>query len=386
LLSSVQYARPVAIDSGVQRYRHPDGYTTVQSKIALANGYELRLLAAPERDAENLLFEISALDPDGAHLVACDLKLMVDLKRRWMRSTTHAQVRDRHALRVKLPAVTLVDVVVADAAALRTCEQVHAVDKGAQTKVAAFLMAFVEERRWAEEPVPDDGRPGALPNEEAAPVHKTRWTGNVVTRPQPSKGAKLSSEVLYKRLAPAVSTLRAFRFVGDGFQEIGFGSAVAINDTFLLTNWHVVEQGDVFAIEDGERLYEVRLVEGDPATDRAIVMVDPKEAKLVAVPGVRDFASLRVGEPVFAIGSPTGLDDTLSGGLISALRANQIIRRGGAANCVQTSAAISHGSSGGGLFDERGNLVGITTLFVGDAQNLNFAISADEFFKDTAGR
>src|SRR5439155_9860037 len=90
---------------------------------------------------------------------------------------------------------------------------------------------------------------------------------------------------------------------------------------------------------------------------------------------VRAFGDLAVGEHVFAIGAPRGLERTLSEGLLSGLR-HQPGR-----NLVQTSAAISPGSSGGGLFDERGNLIGITTMqLIGVAQNLNFAVAAGDYW------
>ena len=79
---------------------------------------------------------------------------------------------------------------------------------------------------------------------------------------------------------------------------------------------------------------------------------------------------------MFAIGAPRSLERTLSEGLVSGLR-HQPGR-----NLVQTSAPVSPGSSGGGLFDEKGNLIGITTLasLVG-AQNLNFAVAASDFWE-----
>src|ERR1700690_1762199 len=82
--------------------------------------------------------------------------------------------------------------------------------------------------------------------------------------------------------------------------------------------------------------------------------------------------ALRIGERVYAVGSPHGLERSISEGLVSGLP--------GAApdTIIQTTAAISHGSSGGGLFDSSGVLIGITTLFLKDGQSLNFAVPADQ--------
>jgi S1-C subfamily serine protease len=97
------------------------------------------------------------------------------------------------------------------------------------------------------------------------------------------------------------------------------------------------------------------------------------------VAGVRTYDSLEVGEPVYTLGAPVGLELTLSNGIISGRREEQ------GRHFVQTTAPISPGSSGGGLFDARGNLVGVTTLvLVGREhlnQALNFAIAADAFWQ-----
>ena len=90
--------------------------------------------------------------------------------------------------------------------------------------------------------------------------------------------------------------------------------------------------------------------------------------------GIRDFDSLAVGETVYTIGSPKGLERTLGQGLLSGLRKMDGLEY------VQITAPVSEGSSGGGLFDDRGNLIGITTFTVRDSQNLNFAIAASEYW------
>jgi S1-C subfamily serine protease len=78
-----------------------------------------------------------------------------------------------------------------------------------------------------------------------------------------------------------------------------------------------------------------------------------------------------VGERVYAIGAPEGLELTISEGLVSGLREYENVR------VIQTSAAISHGSSGGGLFDVNGRLIGITTFSLKEGQNLNFALPGE---------
>lgn len=79
---------------------------------------------------------------------------------------------------------------------------------------------------------------------------------------------------------------------------------------------------------------------------------------------------LKVGEPVYTVGAPQGLELSLSEGIVSQLR-------GGPPPIIQTTAAVSPGSSGGGLFNAEGELVGITTLQVEGGQNLNFAVPVE---------
>jgi hypothetical protein len=92
--------------------------------------------------------------------------------------------------------------------------------------------------------------------------------------------------------------------------------------------------------------------------------------RLYAPWAVVSTGKLRVGQRVYAIGAPEGLELTLTEGLISSLRDFE------GSQYIQTSAAISQGSSGGGLFDTEGRLIGITAFFIAEGQNLNFALPA----------
>ena len=115
------------------------------------------------------------------------------------------------------------------------------------------------------------------------------------------------------------------------------------------------------------------VVSADRATDRCFLRV--LDGDLAPVPGLRDYASLAVGEAVFTIGSPKGLVNTLGHGLLSGLRRSED------AEYIQITAPVSEGSSGGGLFDDRGNLIGVTTFTMRNSQNLNFAIAASQFWR-----
>ncbi len=156
-------------------------------------------------------------------------------------------------------------------------------------------------------------------------------------------------------------------------RKVRYGSAVAMDERTLVTNCHVIAEMSSIWLRQGGQMVRATPAGGDGDTDRCQLTVSP--GRLSAVPGVRSWDDLRVGETVYSIGAPKGLEATLGQGLISGLRMVKGIRY------VQTSAPISAGSSGGGLFDSAGNLVAITTFLVRDAEGLNFAIAADEFFR-----
>ena len=202
------------------------------------------------------------------------------------------------------------------------------------------------------------------------------WKGGIAPLIQmPNKNTTPND--LFKSASQSVYVVLAFadQTALENIQPLARGSAVAIDDFHLLTNCHVLEGGGVFVIGKSEpkTLNTATVTQADYSGDRCIVR---SNHAVTPVQGIRRFESLEVGEGVFAIGSPSGLENTLSEGLISGKRNHNDLGL-----VVQTSASISPGSSGGGLFDSRGNLVGITTMYLRDAQNLNFAISADEFLK-----
>jgi len=128
-------------------------------------------------------------------------------------------------------------------------------------------------------------------------------------------------------------------------------------------------------VKQNKKEWVAQLAFSDPAGDRCVLNV--ADVAFTPIAGVRAYTDLQVGEALFTIGSPNGLELSISNGLLSGQRTEA------GHDYVQTTAPISPGSSGGGLFDARGNLVGITTLvLVGREhlnQSLNFAIPTDYF-------
>ncbi len=147
------------------------------------------------------------------------------------------------------------------------------------------------------------------------------------------------------------------------------GSAVAVGTRHALTNCHVVRQGAVIRLRRGVESLPARIAAMDLEGDRCVLQTDADS--LTPVDHLRGHDDLRVGERVYAIGAPRALELTLTEGILSARRA-----RGDVA-LVQSTAPVAPGSSGGGLFDARGNLIGITTF---GATGLEFAIAPAGFW------
>jgi S1-C subfamily serine protease len=185
----------------------------------------------------------------------------------------------------------------------------------------------------------------------------------------------LQPKEVFAAAASSVYVLLAGPSSGAMEKGVGaLGSAVAVSETSAVTNCHLMRGNPFIALidDDTNQVFAAKVVGADERSDRCLLRV---EGKLKAIAGVRPAAGLMVGERVYTIGNPSGLTKTLGEGLISGLRTSDGI------TYVQTSAPISKGSSGGALVDARGALVGVTTFLLKDAQSLNFAIAAEEFWR-----
>lgn len=160
------------------------------------------------------------------------------------------------------------------------------------------------------------------------------------------------------------------------------GSGVIISkDGYIITNNHVVENADKINVEfyDGN-MYEAELIGRDPNTDLAVVKVDPTPDMKYAQFGDSD--ACNVGEWVIAIGSPRGLDWTVTAGIISAKNRTDIGALGptGYEDFIQTDASINPGNSGGPLINLKGEVIGINSLIVSasrGSEGLGFAIPSN---------
>jgi hypothetical protein len=185
---------------------------------------------------------------------------------------------------------------------------------------------------------------------------------------------ELPVPALFGRVSPSVVVIDA-----RGKDRVQ-GSGVVVGPGQVVTNNHVINGALSVEVRQADRRWTAKVEAIDPKHDLAILSM--KDFDLPRV-NLRASAALVVGERVYAVGAPRGLELTLSDGLISALRRDRPEKSGksdkGAAAAadepalIQTTVPISPGSSGGGLFDAQGRLVGITTFSAVGSQNLNFA-------------
>lgn len=140
-------------------------------------------------------------------------------------------------------------------------------------------------------------------------------------------------------------------------QSIGSGVIVDAKNGYVITNNHVVDQADSIKVRlNDDREFDAELIGKDPDTDIAVLKI--KADLLVALP-LADSDRLEVGDFVVAIGSPFGLRQTVTSGIVSGLSRQTGISEGGYEDFIQTDASINPGNSGGALVNLRGELVGI---------------------------
>jgi Do/DeqQ family serine protease len=156
-------------------------------------------------------------------------------------------------------------------------------------------------------------------------------------------------------------------------QSIGSGVIVDAAKGYILTNSHVVDQADTIKVRlNDDREFEAKLIGKDPETDIAVLQI--KADKLIALP-LSDSSKLEVGDYVVAIGSPFGLRQTVTSGIVSGLGRQGI--GDGYEDFIQTDASINPGNSGGALVNLRGELVGINSMILsrsGGNIGIGFAI------------
>jgi len=219
---------------------------------------------------------------------------------------------------------------------------------------------------------------------------------NATSKVAPLPGKGFNPERIFQQRSPGVVTI--FAYFGDPSSEateISQGSGFVISPKgYILTNSHVITNaGEGSSVKPAEHLYvefsdgdraEARIVGWDLYDDVGLVKLGSTDHQLTSVP-LGESKSVVVGEPVAAIGSPLGNENSLAVGVVSAIHRSIdaiTVQKYKVVDAIQTDAAITHGNSGGPLFDARGRVIGINAQIrsqsgSGNDSGVGFAIPID---------
>jgi S1-C subfamily serine protease len=215
------------------------------------------------------------------------------------------------------------------------------------------------------------------PNRSGAPsVSGPIPTGDETSEFQ-GAAAALSRVVVNVEIENAFNAPRGSQLI-----PTGNGSGIVIrSDGYILTNDHVVAGADNVDVDLGAKHVKARIVGRDPSTDLAVIKVAGSGMSAAAI---GDPATLKPGQWVIAVGSPFGLDHTVTTGIISALSRDTLSPDASSAaaytNLIQTDAAINPGNSGGALGTLSGEVVGVNSIVEspgGSSAGVGFAIPID---------
>lgn len=191
----------------------------------------------------------------------------------------------------------------------------------------------------------------------------------------------LTADQVYSKTNKAIVTIYTF---DNNDNPISQGSGVVLNQKgWVVTNYHVYKGASKLVVKHGNKIIAYSsIISSDAEKDILILKIADHSFSSIPI-GNSDL--LKVGQKIYAIGSPKGFENTISEGIISGLRSNKEKTE----KFIQISAAISPGSSGGAVINTKGELIAITTLTVTKGQNLNFAIPVNdilELYKNTSNK
>lgn len=210
---------------------------------------------------------------------------------------------------------------------------------------------------------------------------------SVAPRGELSAGEK-STIAVFREASPSVVHITAIAVQRDLFTlnlyQIPEGTGTGFiwdNSGNIITNFHVIQNADAAQVTLADQSnWKARRVGAAPDKDLAVLRIDAPANKLRPIP-VGTSKDLQVGQSVFAIGNPFGLDQSLTTGVISALgREIESVTRRPIQGVIQTDAAINPGNSGGPLLDSAGRLIGVNTAIYspsGASAGIGFAIPVD---------
>ena len=222
----------------------------------------------------------------------------------------------------------------------------------------------------------------------SAVLNDPRTTPRSVTARGELAPQEKSTVTLFRQASPSVVHITAIAVQRDLFTlkpyqiPEGTGSGFIWDTTGnIITNFHVIQSADVAQVTLADQSnWKAKLVGAAPDKDLAVLKIDALANRLPAIP-VGTSKDLQVGQSVFAIGNPFGLDQSLTTGVISALgREIESVTRRPIQGVIQTDAAINPGNSGGPLLDSAGRLIGVNTAIYspsGASAGIGFAIPVD---------
>lgn len=198
---------------------------------------------------------------------------------------------------------------------------------------------------------------------ERPPIKVTTSTNNV------SKTNPKRQEMDYEQLAMLAKSIVMISVHNQKGEKVAVGSGIMIGASgYILTNMHVACGGTLYTvrIEDDDKVYSTTdIIKYNTTFDLAIIRID---RRLTPLPIYKDSKELVRGQKVVAIGSPLGLFNTVSDGIISGFRNIDNVEM------IQFTAPISHGSSGGAVINVYGEVIGISTSGIDSGQNINLAV------------
>ena len=206
---------------------------------------------------------------------------------------------------------------------------------------------------------------GSATKKPSTAVFSTVRSAGSGTKREVSTSTPTATQIYKKDSAGVVSIKAITEQGGDS------GTGIVLNEEgLILTNDHVISEGTSLTVSPGKssNLTRVATVVGaDPNQDLALIKVDPSGLGLKALKLVSS-SSVEVGDPVYAIGNPYGLNETLTRGIVSALgREIQAPDGSPIKDAIQTDAALNPGNSGGPLLNEQGDVIGVNSQIASDA-------------------
>ena len=215
-----------------------------------------------------------------------------------------------------------------------------------------------------------------LPSSSKASTSGATSTSQAVTvNSSDSTDTTLANAVAQKAL-PSVVSINVTTSDGEGV-----GSGVILDtDGSILTNYHVIDGAQSITVSANGKSYDATVVGSDESSDLAVIKIDAGDDALTPIE-VGDSSTLEVGDWVMSLGSPFGLEQSVSTGIVSSLYRSTMLQSTSGntiyTNLIQTDATINPGNSGGALVNDKGQLVGINSLiesYSGSSSGVGFAI------------